>query len=391
MQKIIYNINICTKLGGIGLFELEIENESLANIKVVGVGGGGNNAVNRMIEAGLRSVDFISINTDGQALKRANSNTKIQIGEKITKGLGAGANPEIGHKAAEESRDDIAAALKDADMVFVTAGMGGGTGTGAAPVVAGIARELGKLTIAIVTKPFSFEGKKRMTQAESGIEDLKKNCDSLVIIPNDKLIEIARDKKNITLKDSFKIADDVLRQGVQGISELIVAPGLINLDFADVKAVMKNTGLAHMGVGRASGENRAEEATRMAINSPLLETSIAGAKGILLNISGGPDLGMLEIQKVNELVQELADVDAEFIFGAIIKDELADDIEITLVATGFDNNDKEENFTTMFNSFNSSPKTIEQNKENKSDNPFESIVKQTSMDDDVDIPDFLRK
>jgi len=377
------------------VFELETENESLANIKVVGVGGGGNNAVNRMIEAGLRAVDFISINTDGQALKRANSNTKIQIGEKITRGLGAGANPEIGHKAAEESREDIAEAIKDADMVFVTAGMGGGTGTGAAPVVAGIARELGKLTIAIVTKPFSFEGKKRMMQAEAGIEELKKNCDSLVIIPNDKLIEIAKDKKNVSLKDSFKVADDVLRQGVQGISELIVAPGLINLDFADVKAVMKNTGLAHMGVGRASGENRAEEATKMAINSPLLETSIAGAKGILLNISGGPDLGMLEIQQVNELVQELADVDAEFIFGAIIKDELESDLEITLVATGFDRNDVE-SANEYGSLFSGARKSVESSVEETAEeenkpNPFENIIKQTTSDNDVDVPDFLRK
>ena len=369
------------------MIELEIENESLANIKVVGVGGGGNNAVNRMIEAGLRSVEFISINTDGQALKRSNSNTKIQIGDKISKGLGAGGNPEIGQKAAEENKDDIAAALKDADMVFVTAGMGGGTGTGAAPVVAGIARDLGKLTISIVTKPFSFEGKKRMSQAERGIEELKKNSDSLVIIPNDKLLDIARDKKNITLRESFQIADDVLRQGVQGISELIVAPGLINLDFADVKAVMKNTGLAHMGVGRAKGENRAEEAARMAINSPLLETSIAGAKGVLLNISGGPDLGMLEIQRANELVQELADVDAEFIFGAIIKDSLEDEMEITLVATGFDNKEGDIDIPIFSAAQHTKPET----KTIASDNPFSDIVHKTMQEDDVDIPDFLRK
>lgn len=361
------------------MIELEIENESLANIKVVGVGGGGNNAVNRMIEAGLRSVEFISINTDGQALKRANSNTKIQIGEKLTKGLGAGANPEIGHKAAEESRDDIAQALKGADMVFVTAGMGGGTGTGAAPVVASIAREMGILTISIVTKPFTFEGKKRMTQAEHGIDELKASSDSLVIIPNDKLLEMAKNNKNVTVKESFQIADDVLRQGVQGISELIVAPGLINLDFADVKAVMKNTGLAHMGVGRAKGENRAEEATKMAINSPLLETSIAGAKGILLNISGGSDLGMLEIQRANELVQELADVDAEFIFGAIIKESLADEIEITLVATGFD----------------SVPEDAIPLKTPGAEGAFskrtDRKIDVSSWDDDIDVPFFIKK
>ncbi len=376
------------------MIELEIENESLANIKVVGVGGAGNNAVNRMIEAGLRSVEFISVNTDAQALKRANSNTKIQIGEKVTRGLGAGANPEVGRKAAEESKDDIAAAIKDADMVFVTAGMGGGTGTGAAPVIAGIAKELGKLTIAIVTKPFTIEGKKRMSQAERGIEELKKNSDSLVIIHNDKLLDIAHAKNNITFEEALRVADDVLRQGLQGISELIVAPGLINLDFADVKAVMKNTGLAHMGIGRAKGENRAEEATRMAINSPLLETSIAGAKGILLNISGGPDLGMLEIQKANELVQELADVDAEFIFGAIIKDSLEDEIEITLVATGFDNDDKNDSFVPMYTR--EPENTVGREVENaavneKSANPFEDIINKTKEDDDIDVPFFLKK
>ena len=374
------------------MIELEIENESLANIKVVGVGGAGNNAVNRMIEAGLRSVEFISVNTDAQALKRSNSNTKIQIGEKVTRGLGAGANPEVGRKAAEESRDDIAAAIKDADMVFVTAGMGGGTGTGAAPVIAGIAKELGKLTIAIVTKPFTIEGKKRMSQAERGIEELKKNSDSLVIIHNDKLLDIAHDRRNITFEEALRVADDVLRQGLQGISELIVAPGLINLDFADVKAVMKNTGLAHMGIGRAKGENRAEEATRMAINSPLLETSIAGAKGILLNISGGPDLGMLEIQRANELVQELADVDAEFIFGAIIKDSLEDEIEITLVATGFDNDDNDIDVPLfgLRTGYVAPQKQEDASANNLENNPFDNIVKQTKQEDDLDIPDFLK-
>ena len=369
------------------MIELEIENETQANIKVVGVGGGGNNAVNRMIEAGLQKVEFISINTDGQALTRSNSNTKIQIGDKLTRGLGAGANPEIGHKAAEESREIIAEAIKDADMVFVTAGMGGGTGTGAAPVVAGIAREMGKLTIAIVTKPFSFEGKKRMSQAEAGIEELKKNCDSLVIIPNDKLVDIARDKKNLSLKDSFVAADDVLKQGVKGISDLIVEPGMINLDFADVKAVMKNTGLAHMGVGRAKGENRAEEATRMAINSPLLETSIEGAKGILLNISGGPDLSMLEVQRANEIVQELADPNAEFIFGAIIKDSLEDEIEITLVATGFDS--VPNTYSPYTTTVRQEPPVVKE--EPKLENPFENIINNTKDEDDIDFPVFLRK
>ena len=371
------------------MIELEIENESLANIKVIGVGGAGNNAVNRMIEAGLRSVEFISVNTDGQALKRANSNTKIQIGEKVTRGLGAGANPEMGRKAAEESRDDIAAVIKDADMVFVTAGMGGGTGTGAAPVIAGIAKELGKLTISIVTKPFTIEGKKRMSQAERGIEELKKNSDSLVIIHNDKLLDVSQSKKNMTFEEALRMADDVLRQGLQGISDLIVAPGIINLDFADVKAVMKNTGLAHMGIGRAKGENRAEEATRMAINSPLLETSITGAKGILLNISGGPDMTLQDVYRANELVQELADVDAEFIFGAITKDSLDDEIEITLVATGFDNDNDEipSLFTTGSTRVNL---TSDKPSGEKEANPFSKIIEQ-AKEDDIDIPGFLKK
>ena len=375
------------------MIELEIENELVANIKVVGVGGAGNNAVNRMIEAGLRSVEFISVNTDSQALNRSNSNTKIQIGEKVTRGLGAGANPEMGRKAAEESRDEIAAAIKDADMVFVTAGMGGGTGTGAAPVIAGIAKELGKLTISIVTKPFTIEGKKRMAQAERGIEELKKNSDSLVIIHNDKLLSISNNQKNITFENALRMADDVLKQGLQGISDLIVAPGIINLDFADVKAVMKNTGLAHMGIGRAKGENRAEEATRMAINSPLLETSIAGAKGILLNISGGPDMTLQDVYRANELVQELCDPDAEFIFGAITNDSLEDEIEVTLVATGFDmNNDNDMDFPI----FGRKPEPVvpvakPEVKESVSSNPFESIVDKVKEDTDLDFPDFLRK
>lgn len=359
------------------MIELEIEHEQIAQIKVVGVGGGGNNAINRMIEADLRAVEFISINTDKQALKGSDATHKIQIGEKLTRGLGAGANPEVGAKAAEESREEIAQALRGADMVFITAGMGGGTGTGAAPVVAGIAKELGILTIAIVTKPFTFEGKKRMLQAEKGINELKANSDSLVVIPNDKLLDLALKQKNTPITQSFKIADDVLRQGVQGIAELIVLPGLINLDFADVKSVMKNTGFAHMGVGRASGENRAEEATKMAINSPLLETSIAGAKGILLNISGGPDMGMLEISRANELVQELADVNAEFIFGAVIKESLGDEIEITVVATGFDTVSDYPELKTLFGA-----KTEEKNGE-----PFTNV----KFDDDIDVPPFLRK
>jgi len=354
------------------VFELEIENEQVAHIKVVGVGGGGNNAVNRMIEVGLQAIEFISINTDRQALKGSNAQNIIQIGEKLTRGLGAGADPEVGKKAAEESRDDIAQSIRGADMVFVTAGMGGGTGTGAAPVIASVAKELGILTVAIVTKPFTFEGKKRMLQAETGIIELKESCDALVIIPNDKLLE-----DDLGVLEAFKLADDVLKHGVQGISELIVVPGLINLDFADVKRVMKNTGFAHMGVGRASGKNRAEEATRMAINSPLLETSIEGAKGILLNISGGSDMGMLEIGKASEIVQELADVDAEFIFGASIKESLGDELEITVVATGFDNE--------ISNKFAPIAKAA-----SESGAEDTITIQKLLEDDDVDIPPFLK-
>lgn len=316
------------------MLEFDIDMENFARIKVVGVGGGGNNAVNRMIDAGLRGVDFISVNTDKQALFLSKANTKIQIGDKLTKGLGAGANPEIGERAANESRDEIAMAIKDADMVFVTAGMGGGTGTGAAPVIAQIAKELGILTVGVVTKPFLFEGRKRMQQAEHGVENLKAVVDTLVTIPNDRLLHIA-DKKTSML-EAFRIADDVLRQGVQGISDLIAVPGLINLDFADVKAVMRETGLAHMGIGKGSGDNKAEDAAKQAIASPLLETSIEGAKGVLLNITGGPDLGLQEVNIAAELIQNSADPEANIIFGAVIDENLKDEILITVIATGFE-------------------------------------------------------
>jgi len=319
---------------GLILLEFDIDLEQFAQIRVVGVGGGGNNAVNRMISAGLRGVEFIAINTDKQALFLSKANTKIQIGDKLTKGLGAGANPEIGEKAANESRDEIAQAIKGADMVFVTAGMGGGTGTGAAPVVAQIAKEMGILTVGVVTKPFMFEGRKRMQHAERGIETLKGVVDTLVTIPNDRLLQVAEKKTSIV--DAFKIADDVLRQGVQGISDLIAVPGLVNLDFADVKTIMLDTGLAHMGIGRASGENRAEEAAKQAILSPLLETSIEGARGVLLNITGGPDLGLFEVNTAAELVQKSADPDANIIFGAVIDENLKDELLITVIATGFD-------------------------------------------------------
>ncbi len=316
------------------MFEFDTENANVAQIKVVGVGGGGNNAVNRMIDFGLKGVDFISVNTDKQALMSSQASQKIQIGDKLTKGLGAGANPEIGAKAAEESRDEIAQALSGADMVFVTGGMGGGTGTGAAPVVASIAKEMGILTVGIVTKPFAFEGRQRMVRAEEGIADLKSNVDSLVTIPNDRLLQISN--QHTTFVDAFKMADDVLRQGVQGISDLISGQGYINLDFADVVAIMKDTGIAHMGVGRATGENRAEEAVRMAIQSPLLETSIEGARGVLINITGGSDLGLFEINNAAEFVNEAADPNANIIFGAALDETLNDEIVITVIATGFE-------------------------------------------------------
>jgi len=316
------------------VLEFDIDMDNFARLKVVGIGGGGNNAVNRMIASGMRGVEFIAVNTDKQALFLSQATTKIQIGDKLTKGLGAGANPEIGEKAANESRDEIAMAIKDADMVFVTAGMGGGTGTGGAPVIAQIAKEMGILTVGVVTKPFLFEGKKRMMQAEAGIEALKAVVDTLVTIPNDRLLQIA-DKK-MPLVKAFNLADDVLRQGVQGISDLIAVPGLINLDFADVKTIMMDTGIAHMGIGRASGENKAEEAAKQAISSPLLETSIEGARGVLLNITGGPDLGLQEVNHAAELIQTSADPDATIIFGAVIDDNLKDEIIITVIATGFD-------------------------------------------------------
>lgn len=363
------------------MLEFDIDMDNFARIKVIGVGGGGNNAVNRMIAAGLRGVEFISVNTDKQALFLSQANTKIQIGDKLTRGLGAGANPEIGEKAANESRDEIAMAIKDADMVFVTAGMGGGTGTGAAPVIAQIAKEMGILTVGVVTKPFLFEGKKRMQHAEKGIANLKNVVDTLVTIPNDRLLQLG-DKKMPLLK-AFSLADDVLRQGVQGISDLIAVPGLINLDFADVKTIMLDTGLAHMGIGRGTGENKAEEAARQAISSPLLETSIEGAKGVLLNITGGPDLGLQEVNMAAELIQASADPEANIIFGAVIDESLNDELIITVIATGFEKNVPEikrpgQLFTTQ-----------EEIKK-----PMETVKKPIIADDDFEgpeIPTFLKR
>ena len=316
------------------MLEFDLDMEQFAQIKVVGVGGGGNNAVNRMIESNLKGVQFIAINTDKQALYNSRAEYKIQIGEKLTRGLGAGANPDIGSKAAEESRDDIFQALQGADMVFITAGMGGGTGTGAAPVVAEVAKEMGILTVGVVTKPFTFEGKRRTVHAEKGIVDLKKKVDTLVTIPNDRLLQVI--EKRTSIVDAFRIADDVLGQGVQGISDLIAIPGLVNLDFADVKTIMFERGLAHMGVGMASGENRAVEAAKQAIQSPLLETTIVGTKGVLLNITGGTSLSLFEVNEAAEIVQDASDPEANIIFGAVIDESLKDEIRITVIATGFD-------------------------------------------------------
>ena len=321
-------------------FGFETGPENVVSIKVVGVGGGGNNVVNRMVRSGVKGVDFIAVNTDKQALNTSSAGYKLQIGEKLTHGQGAGSDPEVGRKSAEESRNQIAKALEDTDMVFITAGMGGGTGTGAAPVVAEIAREQGVLTVGVVTKPFGFEGQKRMRAAEAGIEQLRGKVDSLVIIPNERL-KYATDQK-ITFRNAFEIADDVLRQAVQSISDLIRDTGFINLDFADVTAVMKDAGLAHMGVGRAAGKGKAEEAARMAISSPLLETSINGAKGVLINVTGSMDIGLEEVEQAATLVQQAVHPDALTIFGATFDEELDDEIRVTVIATGFESNDQQE-------------------------------------------------
>jgi len=302
-------------------------------LKVIGVGGGGNNVVNRMVRSGMQGVEFIAVNTDRQCLSASEATQKLAIGEKLTGGKGAGANPDVGRESAKESKEQITALLEGADMVFVTAGMGGGTGTGAAPVVAEIAKEKGILTVGVVTKPFNFEGRRRMDQAAQGIEELRQKVDSLVIIPNDRL-QYATDEK-ITFANAFAIADDVLRQAVQSISDLIKTTGLINLDFADVTAVMKDAGLAHMGVGRAAGKNKAEEATRIAINSPLLETSIQGAKGIIVNITGPMDMGLEEVEQAAEMVKQVADPDALFMMGTAFDDTLEDELRVTVIATGF--------------------------------------------------------
>lgn len=377
--------------GDVSVLEFDIDMEQFAQIKVVGVGGGGNNAVNRMIEANLKGVQFIAVNTDKQALYTSKAEYKIQIGEKLTRGLGAGANPEMGSKAAEESRDDIFQALQGADMVFITAGMGGGTGTGAAPIVAEIAKEMGILTVGVVTKPFTFEGKRRRTHAEKGIDELKKRVDTLVTIPNDRLLQVVERRTSIV--EAFKIADDVLRQGVQGISDLITTPGLVNLDFADVKTIMYERGLAHMGIGKASGENRATEAAKQAIHSPLLETTINGSKGVLLNITGGNSLGLHEVNEAAEIVSESADIDANIIFGAVIDETLKDEIRITVIATGFSDGQFDELFVDHV------VNKVQQEQKAPSAAPTSTVANTPTNDaptekaeeeDDLAIPTFLR-
>lgn len=368
------------------VLEFDMTNDYGAQIKVVGVGGGGNNAVDRMIEHGLCGVEFITINTDHQALTRSAATTKIQIGEKITRGLGAGANPEIGSRSAEESREEIMQAIKGADMIFITAGMGGGTGTGAAPIIATIAKELSILTVGVVTKPFGFEGRRRMMNAEKGIEELKKVVDTLVIIPNDKLLQII-DKKT-TMIDAFKKADDVLQQGVQGISDLISNPGIINLDFADVRTIMSDKGIAHMGIGRAEGENKTETAALMAISSPLLDTTIDGARGVLINIAGGPTLGLLEANEAANLIGESVDIEAEIIFGTSINDDLGDEVIITVIATDFEDS---------FDQVKVEPKMqvkAEQTTTNVVPEPQVAIEKEVAAptsQSQIDIPVFLRR
>lgn len=351
------------------MLEFEIDTDRFADIKVIGIGGGGNNAVNRMIASGLKGVEFIAVNTDAQQLLLSQANRKIQIGEKITRGLGAGADPAIGKKAADESREMLQESLKGADMVFVTAGMGGGTGTGASPTVAEVAKEAGALTVGVVTKPFAFEGRRRMAQAETGIGELRDKVDTLIIIPNDRLLQVV--EKRTSILEAFRIADDVLRQGVQGISDLIAVPGLINLDFADVKTIMADTGSALMGIGQANGESRAVEAARMAIASPLLETSIDGAKGVLLNITGGSDLGLFEVNEAAAIIAEAADPEANIIFGAVIDETMGEEVKVTVIATGFEPQPKK--------------------REKQGDKLLQNLEFRPFANDELDIPPFLRR
>jgi len=358
-----------------------------AKIKVIGVGGAGGNAVNRMIQSGLDGVDFVAINTDAQALKLNNAETHLQIGTKLTKGLGAGSNPEVGKKAAEESREDIRSILEGADMVFITAGMGGGTGTGAAPVVAEIAKECQALTVGVVTKPFTFEGRRRSQQAEVGVSDLKEKVDTLITISNDKLLQIVDRKTPMT--KSFEIADDVLRQGVQGISDLICKPALINLDFADVKAIMSDAGSAWMGVGLGSGENRAIDAATAAVSSVMLETSINGARGILLNVTGGMNMSLLDVNEAAKFIYDAADPDAHIIFGAGIDPELDDSIRVTVIATGFENGKASPLKAPFAGMSNSAQKTAAAPKP-AATNEYGGVKVQPFNINDVELPSFMR-
>ncbi|MBP2077552.1 cell division protein FtsZ [Oceanobacillus polygoni] len=378
------------------MLEFDTNMEELATIKVIGVGGGGNNAVNRMIEHGVEGVEFIAVNTDAQALNLSKAETTIQIGGKLTRGLGAGANPEVGKKAAEESKEQLEEVLQGADMVFVTAGMGGGTGTGAAPVIAQVAKDLGALTVGVVTRPFSFEGRRRSTQAISGIDTLKGSVDTLIVIPNDRLLEIV--DKNTPMLEAFREADNVLRQGVQGISDLIAKPGLINVDFADVKTIMFDKGSALMGIGIATGETRATEAAKKAISSPLLETSIDGAHGILMNITGGTNLSLYEVQEAADLVTSAADKEVNVIFGSVINENLNDEIVVTVIATGFDETVqpkaemKQKQHRPMVGQ-NQHAATREEPVQREQREPQQHQQQQPRVrqeDDELDIPTFLR-
>ncbi|HWD69094.1 MAG TPA: cell division protein FtsZ [Solirubrobacteraceae bacterium] len=359
----------------------------LAVIKVVGVGGGGTNAVNRMVDAGLRGVEFIAANTDAQALQMCDADIKLNIGTELTKGLGAGANPEVGQGAAAESRDDIKEALKGADMVFVTAGEGGGTGTGAAPVIADIAKnEIGALTVGVVTRPFGFEGTQRARQAQDGIEKLREYVDTLIVIPNEKLLSVVERRASLT--DALREADNVLRQGVQGITDLITIPGLINLDFADVRTIMRDAGSALMGIGSSSGENRAGEAAKEAISSPLLEESVEGANGILLNITGGSDLGLFEVNEAAEIVQSAADSNANIIFGAVIDDSMSDEVRVTVIATGFDHGRGSRAASSSRPTSSSPTRPRAANRDVTMDDRQRNSLE--IRDDEIDIPSFLK-
>ena len=380
------------KEGGELMLGFDVELEEWVKIKVVGVGGGGSNAVDGLVDAKINGVDFISVNTDIQAFCRSKAEYKVQIGEKLTKGLGAGADPEVGRKAAEESKNEIIKLLEDSEMVFITAGMGGGTGTGAAPVIAQLAKEMGKLTVGVVTKPFTFEGRKRMKQAETGIEELKSKVDTLITIPNDRLLQVVQ--KNTSMLQAFSIADDVLRQAIQSVSELIKVPGIINLDFADVKRIMGDKGLAHIGIGSAKGDNKAIEAVRQAIESPLLETSIVGARGVILNISGGLDLSLVEINEASNIIYESCHEDVDLIFGANVKEELGDEVTVTVIATGFDPDMQKvakETRKIIKEELNKEVATVESTVVEEAPSITKAVSEpRIDVDEDMEIPSFIR-